>query len=183
MSWRQEIVTAEKNVVKAQMGVQAAQRALALLKELAKLSDGGQVTLTSTKKKKKSKVKAETETEAPAKRGRGRPPKQKSDDPSAPKRGRGRPPKDKTVTVPSETEGSPAPVSDKKSLGELCLEIAREAAEPKPIAHFIEELHKKNYSSKAKDFKNMVYQGLNGLKKEGVLNKTDELEYFLVDAK
>lgn len=183
MSWRQEIVAAEKDVVKAQAKVQVAQRALALLKELAKLSDGGQVTLTSTKKKKKSKVKAETETEAPVKRGRGRPPKQKSDD-STPKRGRGRPKKDKTVVVPSETEGSPeAPVSDKKSLGELCLEIAREASEPKPIGYFIEELHKKNYSSKAKDFKNIVYQGLNHLKNEGHLNKTEELEYFLVDSK
>jgi hypothetical protein len=181
MSWRQEIIVAEKNVVKAQKDVQVAQRALALLKELAKLSDGGQVTMTSTKKKKKSKVKAETETEAPVKRGRGRPPKQKSDDPSAPKRGRGRPKKDKTA-APSETE-SPATVSDKKSLGELCLEIAREASEPKPIGHFIEELHKKNYSSKAKDFKNIVYQGLNHLKNEGHLNKTDELEYFLVDSK
>jgi len=183
MSWRQEIIVAEKNVVKAQAGVQVAQRALALLKELAKLADGGQVSLTSTKKKKKSKVKAETETEAPVKRGRGRPPKDKSGESTEPKR-RGRPPKKDKTAAPSETEGSPAaPVSDKKSLGELCLDIAREAGEPKPIGYFIEALHKKNYASKAKDFKNMVYQGLNGLKNEGQLNKTDELEYFLVDAK
>jgi hypothetical protein len=135
------------------------------------------------KKKKKAKAKASADTEvAPAKR-RGRPPKEKSES-DAPKRGRGRPKKVVApVVTPSEGDTQESETEKKASLGELCLEIAREASEPKPIAHFIEELHKKNYVSKAKDFKNIVYQGLNGLKNDGKLNKNEELEYFLVDAK
>lgn len=145
-----------------------------LLKELSNV-DSSVHHVSGRKPARPGRVR--NEGEAPAKPRRGRPRKNAdqagSETPAAPKGPRGRPRKNKEET-PSEGKEETA---KRVALPELCLEIAKNVNEPKDIAFFTTEIMNRGYKSTAKDPKNMIYQGLNKLVKEGQLKKNEKREY------
>lgn len=94
---------------------------------------------------------------------------------------RGRPPgstnKNKATKAPEDADDS---VDDSKSvdLPTLLETIAQQTNRPLIIAEFVKLAREAGYSTRAKDFSNMVYQAVLKLTKKGTFKKNDETRTY-----